>query len=293
MNRIGLLALASLAPSLVALAPSVARAETVPLIGVTGGTVDVEPQQSYRSSQHFAFELKMGQYSPDIDSTPGLTGKPFSELWQNQFGSSVGQRPAGKLLTTLEFDWQIWHGFGSIGLAASVGLMSTSTHSFQYNADGTPCSVPSCTRSADSTTLNVLPFALEAVYRFDVLALKWRIPVVPYLKGGIGYYLWFIQNGGGGLSQSLPPPSGGKPATTANGSDQGIGGTFGLVAHPGLALMLDLLDPTAARAMDTELGINHSYLFIELHYAWITGFGNSSRMVLSDVDYNIGLAFEF
>ena len=33
------------------------------------------PTRSYESSQCFAFELKFGPYSPNIDASPGLNGK--------------------------------------------------------------------------------------------------------------------------------------------------------------------------------------------------------------------------
>ncbi len=244
----------------------------------------------YQSPQHFAVELKFGTYSPDIDSSPGLNGHhPFSDLFQAQDGPNVGKRPPGRLLSTVEFDWQLWHKFGSLGLAGSIGIMHRTTHSFQYDmstGSNVSCTVPNCVRSADETALNVMPFELEAVYRFDVLAERWRIPIVPYLKGGIGWFLWWVTNGSGGLSSSLMKNPDGS-------TDSAIGATWGLVAHPGVALLLDILDPTAARTMDTEIGINHSYVFFEMNYAWITGFGSSTKMTLSDLSWNAGLAFEF
>ena len=259
--------------------------------------------RNYLSPQHFAFELKFGLYSPDIDSSPGLNGaKPFSDLFIAQDSPDLGKRPPGRVLTTLEFDWQIVRGFGSLGLAASVGFIRRTTHSFEYVDNRyTPCKPSAdfgCTRSGDETAFNVMPFALELVYRFDVLAQRFHIPLVPYLKGGIAYYLWFIQNGGGGLSscdKRNPPIASCLDASAPfyGEREQAIGGTFGLVAHPGIALQLDILEPGVARTLDLEMGINHSYLFFELHYAWITGFGAGRKMVLSDTTWNAGLAFEF
>jgi hypothetical protein len=239
-------------------------------------------EKDYRSPQHFALELKFGLYSPDIDSTPGLTGKPFSDVFVSQDDPNLGRRPSGALMTTLEFDWQIWHGFGSLGIAASVGFSRRSSHSFEFAGDTTSCVVPSCTRSSDTTTLTLMPFTWEAVYRFDVLT-RWRIPIVPYLKGGLAWYLWWIERGDGGL------------AYVQNGASKefAIGAVFGLVAHPGVALLLDILDPSAARVLDSELGINHTYLFFEGNFAWINGFGNPDKIVLSDTTWNAGIAFEF
>ena len=42
-----------------------------------------------------------------------------------------------------------------------------------------------------------------------------------------------------------------------------------------------------------EIGINHTYLFCELHYADVDGFRAQNRMNLSDLTFNAGIAFEF
>jgi len=249
--------------------------------------IDDTPK-NYRSPQRFALEIKFGSYSPNIDSTPGLTGTPFADLFNNQYTTTPGQRPGGRVLTTLEFDWQFWHGFGSLGLAVSAGFSGRSTHSFEYNPpDGVvpmPCKVPYCTRSADTTTLNVIPLTLEVVYRFDVLALRYKVPLVPYVKGGLGYSLWFIQRGDNSLAFPVN-----------NSSQKAIGGTPGWVFHPGLALLLDIFDRSAATALDSELGINHTYLFFEGNISDISGLNGlfKDKMVLSDTTWNAGLAFEF
>lgn len=256
--------------------------------------IDNTPKD-YRSPQRFALELKGGAYSPDIDSTPGLTGTPFADLFNDQTKLVVDgkvQRPAPKPLFAIELDWQFWHGFGSLGVGASVGFMRRTTHAFRYpNDDNTkPCTagvddngILGCERSGDTTALNIMPLTLELVYRFDVLALKYRIPVVPYLKGGLAYYFWFVQRGDSGLAEAKIP----------GGTTQGIGGTAGLVAHPGVSIMLDAIDKRAGEVLDSELGINHVHVFAELNYAWINGLGFKNKMVLSDMNWTVGMAFEF
>ena len=47
------------------------------------------------------------------------------------------------------------------------------------------------------------------------------------------------------------------------------------------------------QAVDDEIGLNHSYLFCELHYAMVDGFGAKDKMNLSDLTFNAGLMFEF
>jgi hypothetical protein len=107
---------------------------------------------------------------------------------------------------------------------------------------------------------------------------------VPYFKVGLAYYIWVIQNGSGGVATATSP---------SGNSLDGAGGTWGFVLNPGLALQLDVIERNAARTMDAELGINHTYLFVELHYADISNFHSSHAMVLSDTTFNAGMAFEF
>ncbi len=242
----------------------------------------------------FLAELKFGTYSPNIDATSGLRGTPFSDLFTNQYQFPAGRRPAGKLLTTIEFDWQFLHGFGSLGLAASVAFQRRGTHAFEVSQDTTNsragCVVfnrdPSgtgCIRSSDQTYLSFIPMSLMLVYRFDVLALRYKVPLVPYMKAGFTWYLWWIEHNSGDLSRALTP----------EGKSTGIGSTAGLIAQPGLALALDMLDPTSARTLDADVGIHHSYVFAELNYAWVTGLGFKNKMVFSDLSWNVGIAFEF
>lgn len=252
--------------------------------------------KDYHSSQWFAFELKMGSYSPNIDSSPGLNGAtPFSDLFNPQ---GVHGRPPGRLMTQIEFDVQFFHKLGSIGIGTSVGYYRRTTHSFQYPGGGQPvvgangqiqsCVVGvNCVRSGDETALNIIPLEAMLVYRFDWLMLKYHVPFVPYVKLGLAYYIWIIENGGGvGSVSSWVHPDGAH-------ADAGYGGTWGWVFNPGLAFQLDIIDPSAARAMDAELGINHSYVFAEMHWANIDSFGAANHLVLSDLTWNVGLAFEF
>lgn len=253
---------------------------------------------NYQSSQWFAFELKFGPYSPNIDASPGLHGNtPFADLFPPAAGKT---RPPGRLLTQLEFDYQFLHRwYGNFAIGHSVGYYRRTTHSFAYNTDPTtgnmqsPCSTQvtgSCIRSGDSTALNVVPLSIMGVYRFDYLANRFKVPFVPYFKVGLAYYVWWIENGGGFLSIAQYSPPGSPPGAK---SDSGFGGTWGWTLNPGGAFLLDVLDPTAARTIDAELGINHTYLFVELHYANINGFGAANKLNLSDTTLNAGIAFEF
>ena len=247
--------------------------------------------ETYRSPQRFAFEVKFGPYLPSVDSSPGLTGTPFADVFgtvttENGIVTQVN-RPASRLLTTVEFDWQFWRRFGNLGVGVSAGIMRRTAAALALSPTGAGCveqvGTAPCARSGDRTAFSVIPLTLELVYRFDVLAKRWRVPLVPYLKGGIAYYLWWAEDADGLAGFREPDGS----------VDRGIGGTWGLVAHPGLAFLVDVIDPTAAQVMDAELGINHVYLFAELNYGWINGFNSKEKLVLSHLTWSAGISFEF
>ncbi len=298
MKRLAPVALAvAFALPLVA-APSSARAQDNSGIGGNPPSFGENPTHDYASSQRFALEVKFGPYSPNIDASPGLHGAtPFADLFPPAKGHT---RPPGRLLTEIEFDYEFLHKWwGTLAVGNTIGFYRRTTHSFAFLEDPAtgqetqPCNANlkngpvNCVRSGDTTALNIVPLSVMLVYRFDYLALRYHIPFIPYFKIGLAYYIWEIDNGGGFLSVAQFTPAG------SMSSQGGWGGTLGWVLNPGGAFLLDVLDPSAAKVMDAELGINHTYLFCEFHYADITGFGAANKMNLSDTTLNAGVGFEF
>ena len=111
-------------------------------------------------------ELKLGFYQPRVKDSPGVSGDPYVQT----FGNSA------MLLGALEVDRAFYHGYGYLGLGVSVGYAEK--YSKAKLVDGTP--------SGEATGLIVLPIRLMAVYRYDVLAHLYHIPLVPYAEvGGI------------------------------------------------------------------------------------------------------------
>jgi len=217
------------------------------------------------SPQDFAFELRLGPFRPNIDSEFGS-----SSPHKTYFGSSR------HLMTQIEFDYQFFHKFGSIGVGLGVGYFSQSTKAFM--SDGT-------TRSTDSTDLALAPVSLSLVYRFDWLSETQEIPLVPYFKVGIDYTLWAISNGNGNTAKWTSQDG----IRTANGK----GGTAGWHAAVGISLVLDKFDPDAARQLDLDAGINHTHLFFEFGTWVVDGLGQANRLHVGDSTWTAGLMFEF
>jgi hypothetical protein len=161
------------------------------------------------------------------------------------------------------------------GLDASTGASRAMTYD-------------TCVSQGEDNVLNVVPLALMLVYRFDVLDKRFRIPIIPYIKAGIGYYIWWFGKTGSFVAD--------VQTATADGpvSVQSSGATAGLVLNPGLAIDLSVLDPASARVMDQELGLNRVTAFIELNAAFMEGWGaRSTKLNLSDTTFSAGLGFEF
>lgn len=226
------------------------------LVALVGGPAAARPDR-YQSPQRFAMELKFGPYSPDIDSEFS-NATPFKDI----FGSGTA------LLTQFELDVQLLHLFGSLGLGLSGGYYTTSAETCVQD---TNCAEKT---AGDETRLTLVPLALLGVYRFDVLADRYRIPLVPYAKFGMNYMLWWMRRSSGGVS-------------SINGDD-GRGGNLGWQLNLGLALRLDGADPGAAHALDADFGVNHTYLFAEF-----MRIKSSKYPRLGDTTFAAGLALEF
>jgi hypothetical protein len=133
--------------------------------------------------------------------------------------------------------------------------------------------------SADKSTLTVVPVSLSAVYRFDYYLERDGFPIVPHAKLGLDWAYWQITDGNGEIARA----AGGRAR----------GGTLGWHAAIGVALVLDFLDPVAARDFDVEMGVNHTALVFEYGHADISGLGRSDRLHLGDDTWTLGLLFEF
>jgi hypothetical protein len=217
----------------------------------------------FRSPQHWSTELRLGPYRPDVDSEFSGAAHPHRDL----FGTKR------RVMTQLELDYQFFQGFGSVAVGLSLGYFRQSAKAFELN---------STARSSDTTKLSLTPMALLLIYRFDVAAKRWDIPLVPYAKIGINYTVWSITDVNG------------KVATSNTASGKGRGGTAGWQAAAGVALGLNWLDPGSAREFDTETGVNDSYFFIEaMQVKADKGLGQDHALHVGDTTWMAGLLFEF
>lgn len=210
------------------------------------------------------FELHVGPYAPAIDDQfDGAT--PYADT----FGSG------SMWLWGLHVDRQVWQGFGS--LAVGGGLRYGFNDGKAKAADGSD--------AEDETTLHLMPLTLSAVYRFDVGAVRWGVPLVPYAKAGLSYGVWWITNGKDEIANAYDTKSQGHVGT---------GGTMGMHFALGVQLLLDWIDTAGAAELDTDAGVNNSYLFGEWMTSSMNDFGSAESLELSDSGaFSFGLMFEF
>jgi opacity protein-like surface antigen len=122
--------------------------------------------------------------------------------------------------------------------------------------------------TSEETNLTLVPLNLMLVARLDVLARKLHVPFL--FAGKLGYQ-WMHWD------------------TDAGGANQRAGWSLGLVYGFQVGLDLDWFEPSKARTMDEEWGINHSFLLFEL-YGFDPG---SDSLPVGDFTWTAGLGFTF
>lgn len=232
------------------------------VLGVTSGARAAE-------GADFQLQLRFGPYYPNVDSEgyPQLeTGetKPFKSIYGN---SSEFMFEAG-------LDYEIWNGFGTVTAGGSFGFVQYLGKARTQTGE----------KSSDTTVFNLLPLRLTVGYHFDLLADKWNVPLVPYLSGGLSYYIWWALDGVGDVASWEDDDGDAHDA---------LGGIFGLHVSLGLKLLMDFLDEEAASNLQNDVGVVNTYFFVELALSWVDGFGSSSHMNVGDETVMFGLMMEF
>jgi hypothetical protein len=219
-------------------------------------------------SWHLGF--KIGPYVPDIDEQQGDDPGPYEAM----FGSDG-------ILPVIELDWLFSHRYGQIGLGGSVGLFGRTASAYAAN---TSIMDPDRPRAdGDDTTFRLLPLSASLVYRLTSLDDNHGFPLVPYLRAGLSYYIWWITAPSGKVSRVYDPDIG---ANKARGASLGFQGSLGI------SLRAERIDASAARSM-RDSGIEHAGFYAEVQLAKVDGFGKDSKLSVGDTTWFAGFDFEF
>lgn len=237
-----------------------------------------EFQGRQESPQRFAIEVKFGPYLPDVDRRwTGSGFGPYATIFgrTDDLGVTTGQ-PRKGLFSVLSFEWQFFHVGGPLSIGTTIGFFGDRADALidEPVEDG-----ESVRTSADRVRFNVIPITVLLGYRFELLADRFRVPLVPYVRGGVAYGFWWEKKGS-------------KLAVNEAGV-KARGGSVGWQVNLGLMLRLDFIERGTAVDLDRLTGINHTYVFGEWQFSHLDGFGSDKAMPVGDDTFLIGLAFEF
>jgi len=243
--------------------------------------------KSLASPQRFLMEVKFGPYLPDFDhSYKGEGLGPYARIYgeTDEQGNATGEPKKG-FYGALAFEWQIVNIAGPLGLGFQWSMFRDSAYALIAKP---PTDKDASVRStADSTRFAVMPLALQAVYRFELVADRFRVPLVPYVKAGLNYTFWWSKNGDGEITTIRDPNN------DSIVLDRARGGAWGFQLNAGGMLRLDFLERGTARSLDRATGINHTYVFGEWQFSRVNNFGRKNSVSLGDSTWLIGLAIEF
>ena len=225
--------------------------------------------ESPRSHQ---IEIKFGAYMPGIDSEKGVNA--YEVMFEE---NSI-------FMSRFEYNYQFWKSFGSLALGVELGYGQVTGSGRELSASTEDSPVTYAGKSSDETQLMIVPMSLSLVYQFDVMATRWNVPLVPFLKAGLDYNIWWITDGVEEVASYTP--DGGKKL-------EGYGDTFGWHVSAGIKLLLDVFAQNMAKTFDNEVGVNNSYLVAEYVYSDINDFGSKKSFQLGDSWLMFGLAFEY
>lgn len=224
--------------------------------------------------------IRIGPYVPGIDSQLGMNPGPYQQM----FGGY-------RMLPMLDIDRFLWTGFGQVGIGGSIGYFRKTAHAFLTPYD--PMST--APREKDPAAENsfwLIPLALTATYRLTVLDDNYGIPVVPYVRGGLSYYLWWVNAPDGSIARACKNPSLAADAPPCRPDTKALGASFGVQASIGIAIRAERLDASTAMSMQ-QSGIQHAGIYAELSVAKVDGFGSDTKLSVGDSTWFAGVDFEF
>jgi len=248
----------------------------------------IEDEFPQHGPEHVAWnlEMKLGPYLPNIDAefdlAPGEVG-PYEAVFRNKKA----------IMGILELQRFFLYPAGELGVTASVGFMGRSANSFKTGPDGEPLIDPDTGKyeraPGDKTRFRMIPSSVGAVYRFTKLDDELHIPVVPYGKLGLSYYLWWIRKPNGDLATVQTDES----CTENCSTDRALGASIGWQATIGLSIRAERIDRQAGFNLRNEMNIEHAGFFGELTYASVDHFGANGRLNVGDFTWFAGINFEF
>jgi hypothetical protein len=265
--------------ALVALAPAPAHAQTPYWEQNEFASPEAELPPSDPMRVHWHAGLRLGPYVPGIDAQLAMPVGKFAGPYEQMFGGY-------SILPMVDVDYFLWRGFGQLGAGVSAGYMGKKAHAWLAGSD--PMDPNRMRAAGDENKFRMVPLSLSAVYRLSVLDDEYGIPLVPYARGGLAYYVWWVTAPSGDFAKSCVGPNTTDPCTKTTAA----GASLGVVGSIGLAIRAERIDEAAARSM-RESGIEHAGFYAEYSVGKVDGFGSDKKLSVGDATWFAGVDFEF
>lgn len=256
--------IAALGLVLVALAPAAASAQNY-----SPYWLEEDPEAGF-STPSWNIGFRLGPYVPSIDEKFDSSPGPYARTFK---------KDTVMFAVDLHRTWDVLRG--QLGIGGTAGYYGNSTNAFVQGSDPTDPDRPRAV--GNTTSIRMVPLQLTAIYRATVFHDELGVPLVPYLRGGLGYYVWWMRSPSGELSHAM---------SCETCDDRALGASIGVVGAVGLAVRAEQIDGDAARSM-RDSGFEHAGFFVELEHGWVDGFGNEKRLSLGDTTWFGGINFEF
>lgn len=237
--------------------------------------------------------IKVGPYIPEIDLQTGLNALTGLGPYEAMFGDyyidgKQHDAHVWQVLPMLDVDRVLWDGFGQVTVGGSIGYMQKSAYA--YLAGTSEDDAKRERSTAGRNTFRLIPAAALVGYRFTYLDDMYGIPVVPYVRGGLSYYVWWMKAPNGNSSKICEDEM--PVAGECGNENKAYGGSFGFQGSVGIAIRAERIDAAAATSMRSS-GLMHAGFYAELSYAKVDGFGSDSKLSVGDNTWFAGVDFEF
>jgi hypothetical protein len=223
--------------------------------------------------------VRIGPYVPDID---GQLGGPKPGPYEQMFGGY-------HIMTMLDVDRIVWSGFGQVGVGLSLGYWQKTASTFTIDSMPTDSARP---RAADHNAFRLVPTELSATYRFTWFDDNYGVPIVPYARAGLAYYLWWVSVAGHYAHACANPTMSVFCNDGQSHNDRALGASLGLQGALGLSIRAERIDASTAMSMQ-QSGIQHAGIYAELSLAKVDGFGSDKKLSVGARTWFAGVDFEF
>lgn len=248
---------------------------------VDQGTTDLDET----ANVNWHVGLRLGPYIPGIDDQIGIKDARGKGPYQAMFGGY-------NIMPMIDVDRFLWKRVGQLGVGLSIGYLGKTAKAWDVPIDPVTKMpiIPNPHRGrseGDANSFRLIPIVASAIYRFSYLDDEYAIPLIPYARAGLGYYVWWVTAPDGNFAVACA--DGGTPPCPTT---KAAGASLGFVGSIGLSIRAERIDAAAARSM-RESGIEHAGFYGELSYGKVDGFGSSTKLSVGDTTWFAGAEFEF